>query len=115
MGNLVSPRPPSTAADVYMADFEAAYELGGLFVGTFHPMVSGRRSRLRKLEEMLEEMLGRGDVWFATMEEIARHVLASAASGAEVRREQWPFYEQGPIPEVTEAYVGADLAIRKTA
>jgi peptidoglycan/xylan/chitin deacetylase (PgdA/CDA1 family) len=115
MGNLVSPRPPSTAADVYMADFEAAYELGGLFVGTFHPMVSGRRSRLRKLEEMLEEMLGRGDVWFATMEEIARHVLASAASGAEVRREQWPFYEQGPIPEVTQAYVGADLAIRKTA
>jgi peptidoglycan/xylan/chitin deacetylase (PgdA/CDA1 family) len=114
MGYMVSPRSPQAAWDVYWADFEAAYDTGGIFIGTFHPMVSGRRSRLPKLEQMLKDMQSRGDVWFAPLEEIARHVQATADGGADLRREAWPFYEPGPLPEVTESYAGPEVAIRKT-
>jgi peptidoglycan/xylan/chitin deacetylase (PgdA/CDA1 family) len=114
MGYMVSPRSPDAAAEVYMADFEAAYETGGLFVGTFHPMVSGRRSRLPKLEAMLREMQSKGDVWFAPLEDIARHVMARAEAGDDLRREEWPFYPPGPLPELTEGYAGPEVAIRKT-
>jgi peptidoglycan-N-acetylglucosamine deacetylase len=114
MGYMVSPRPPAVAADVYLAEFEAAYDAGSLFVGTFHPMVTGRPSRLRQLERMLEHMQAKGDVWFAPLEDIARHVMSAAQAGEDVRRVDWPFYPSGRIPELTESYAGADLAIRKT-
>lgn len=115
MGYMVSPRPPADAARVYLPEFEEAYESGGLFIATFHPMVTGRPSRLRNLTRMLEHMQSKGDVWFAPLEEIAGHVLEVSKEGSEdVRRVDWPFYPPGPLPELTEAFAGPDIAIRKT-
>jgi peptidoglycan/xylan/chitin deacetylase (PgdA/CDA1 family) len=114
MGYMVSPRPPDVAAAVYLAEFEAAYEAGSVFIATFHPMVTGRPSRLRRLAAMLEYMQAKGDVWFAPLQDIARHVAQASRDGEDIRRVEWPFYPAGRIPELTESFAGPDLAIRKT-
>lgn len=41
---------------------------------TLHPEVIGRAHRLTHLERLLELMASDGDVWFATMDQVARHV-----------------------------------------
>ena len=66
---------------VYMAEFEAMYEYGGLWIAVWHPFVSARLARCHRIGQMIEEMLNRGGVWFATMEEIANHVRACIDNG----------------------------------
>ena len=46
LGYLQSPKPPEAAMEVYRAEFDAAYELGGLWISIWHPHVSGRPARL---------------------------------------------------------------------
>ena len=49
-----------------MAEFEAARTVGGaLWIGVWHPFVSGRLSRWLRIEYML----GTGEVWFARLED----------------------------------------------
>ncbi|MFN8161740.1 MAG: polysaccharide deacetylase [Solirubrobacterales bacterium] len=67
-------RAPQRAEEVYMAEFEAAYRHGGMWIGVFHPSISARLARLEVLERMIETMQSRGDVWIATLGEIAGHV-----------------------------------------
>jgi peptidoglycan/xylan/chitin deacetylase (PgdA/CDA1 family) len=67
-------KAPKRAAEVYEAEFEAAYRHGGLWVGVFHPSISGRPGRLEAVTGLLDEMLERGDVWVAPLGEIAAHV-----------------------------------------
>jgi peptidoglycan-N-acetylglucosamine deacetylase len=65
---------------VWSAEFEAAYRYGGCWVTALHPSVSGRPARLEVVVELLEEMLGRGDVWLAPLSQIAgyvRHLIDS--------------------------------------
>ena len=65
---------PQRAAEVWRAEIEAAYRHGGCWVTAFHPSISGRLARLEVVADLLEEMLGRGDVWIAPLSEIAAHV-----------------------------------------
>jgi peptidoglycan/xylan/chitin deacetylase (PgdA/CDA1 family) len=107
------PSSPNAAADVYMAEFEAIYEAGGLFLTCFHPNMTGRPGRLRRLRQMLEYMQEKGDVWFATLEEIATHVKTASESGEhEPRVIDWPLYAPGRTPELEAGYVSEELAIR---
>jgi peptidoglycan/xylan/chitin deacetylase (PgdA/CDA1 family) len=107
------PSSPNAAADVYMAEFEAIYEAGGLFMTCFHPNMTGRPGRLRRLRQMLEYMQEKGDVWFATLEEIATHIKAVSDSGEhEPRVIDWPLYPPGRTPELQAGYVSDELAIR---
>jgi peptidoglycan/xylan/chitin deacetylase (PgdA/CDA1 family) len=90
---------PDRAMDVYWAQFEAAWEFGGLWVSVWHPFVSGRLSRLMRVDKMIQQMLDKGDVWFATLEEIAAHVTSVSEKGEFVpRRERVPFYD-APVAE----------------
>ncbi len=74
--------PPQRAAEVFMAEFDAMIDHpGGLWIGVWHPFVSGRLSRWRQVEKMIEHMRSSGSVWFATLEEIARHIQAVRSSG----------------------------------
>jgi peptidoglycan/xylan/chitin deacetylase (PgdA/CDA1 family) len=99
-GAVTRPAHPDAATDVYWSEFEALHELGGLFVATFHPMVSGRPARLRALGKLIERMQDKGDVWFATAAEIAAHVKSVADDQPDaVRRVEWPFYPEGALPE----------------
>jgi hypothetical protein len=85
---------------VFMAEFEAARAVGGaLWIGVWHPFVSGRLSRWPRVEKMIEDMLATGEVWFARLEDIARHVLALRERGEyDIRVDQLPYYDRPQIP-----------------
>ncbi|MFZ4407745.1 MAG: polysaccharide deacetylase family protein [Paracraurococcus sp.] len=70
--------PPSGVEEVFRAEFEGAYAEGGMFLLTMHPHVIGHRSRIALLDRLIQHMKAKGDVWFATHEEVARHVKAAA-------------------------------------
>jgi peptidoglycan/xylan/chitin deacetylase (PgdA/CDA1 family) len=69
---------PEAAFGVFRAEFDAAYEEGGLYVLTLHSMISGLRSRAAALDRLLLHMRGHSSVWFATMRDVAAHVRVSA-------------------------------------
>ncbi|MER8492614.1 polysaccharide deacetylase [Mesorhizobium australicum] len=71
--------PASSALEVFRAEFDGAYSDHGMFLLTMHPHVIGRRSRLTMLETLIVHMKSKQGVWFATHEEIARHVKKVAA------------------------------------
>jgi hypothetical protein len=83
------------------ADGRPARSVGGvLWIGVWHPFVSGRLSRWLRIEKMIEYMLGTGEVWFARLEDIARHVLALHESGEyDIRIDRLPYYDQLQIPD----------------
>jgi peptidoglycan/xylan/chitin deacetylase (PgdA/CDA1 family) len=67
---------PTDVYDIFVREFERAYEEGGLFLLTMHPHVTGYRSRIWILERLLSEITQRPDVWIATHAEIAAFVKA---------------------------------------
>lgn len=58
--------------DLWWKEFEAMYDFGCCFVLTLHPWLSGRPSRVRLLERLLNAMKAKPGVWFARGAEIAR-------------------------------------------
>ena len=71
--------PPPAVLDIFRREFDRAYEEGGLFLLTMHPHVTGYRSRIFILEELIAHMKSRPGVWFGTHGEVARYVRAAAA------------------------------------
>ena len=69
---------PSGVEEVFRAEFDGAYAEGGMFLLTMHPHVIGHRSRIALLDRLIQHMTAKGDVWFATHDEVARHVKAAA-------------------------------------
>ncbi|GBQ96642.1 polysaccharide deacetylase [Acetobacter nitrogenifigens DSM 23921 = NBRC 105050] len=62
---------PRDVLDIFMAEFQGAYEEGGLFLLTLHPHISGHRSRIGVIASLLEAARQKGDVWFATHRQVA--------------------------------------------
>jgi peptidoglycan/xylan/chitin deacetylase (PgdA/CDA1 family) len=92
-------RAPERAFEVFESELDAAIEHGGLWVAVWHPFVSGRPARLRRLERLIERARERG-VWFAPLEDIAAHVDGLRAAGDwSPRVERLPYYD-APIPEL---------------
>ncbi len=70
-------RPHIAPQDVYsiwQAEFDQAYEEGTMFILTMHPKYIGHRSRVVMLEQLINYMTAKKNVWFATHEAIARYV-----------------------------------------
>jgi peptidoglycan-N-acetylglucosamine deacetylase len=65
---------PDEVLEIWSAEFDKAYEEGTLFVLTMHPKYSGHRSRIVMLEKLIQHILAKKNVWFATHEQVARHV-----------------------------------------
>jgi peptidoglycan/xylan/chitin deacetylase (PgdA/CDA1 family) len=63
--------PPTSVLDIFKREFDRAYIEGGLFLLTMHPHVSGYRSRIFVLEELIKHIQGHEGVWFATHADIA--------------------------------------------
>lgn len=96
---------PQYAMEVYMAEFYAMWEYGGVWVNCFHPFCSGQVARLMMVREMMEKMQAKGDVWFATGEEVAAHVRQLISEGKyDPRVDHLPFYT-GRLPELAEDYM----------
>jgi peptidoglycan/xylan/chitin deacetylase (PgdA/CDA1 family) len=74
--------PPSAVLEIFRREFDGAWREGGLFQLTMHPHVSGHRSRIQALEELLEHISRHEGVWFATHAEVARWCRAQAGMDA---------------------------------
>lgn len=92
---------PDRAMEVFMAEFEAMRQHGGgLWVAVWHPFVSGRLARWSRVERMIAEMQASGQVWFATLEEIANHIRSITAAGTyRPRIDRLPYYRGPQRPE----------------
>ena len=65
---------PDAVEAVFRAEFDMAYDEGGLYILTMHPHITGHRSRIAGLEKLILHMKSKPGVWFATHEQIARYV-----------------------------------------
>lgn len=70
--------PPRELLQVYIDEFDKAYEEGTMFLLTTHPHIIGRRSRVIILEKLIAHIQTKGDVWFATHQQVAEYVKAQA-------------------------------------
>ncbi|MGF1551456.1 MAG: polysaccharide deacetylase [Paracoccaceae bacterium] len=92
IGYLMPVRAPSEGLRAFFEEFEAAKETGGFWMPVWHPFLTGRLARWRQVERWLEGVLAAGDVWFAPLEEIARHILGQRER---LRVERLPYFD-GP-------------------
>ncbi len=95
IGYMMPVKGPSEGLAPFWEEFEAQYEAGGFWIGIWHPFLTGRLARWRKVEKWLEDILSRGDVWFAPLHEIAAHVESEAEAG-QINIDQLPYYT-GPV------------------
>ncbi|WP_210248681.1 polysaccharide deacetylase family protein [Phyllobacterium endophyticum] len=91
---------PARAGEVFKAEFDAAWEHRGMWMCVWHPFVSGRLARCAAIEPLIKYMIDKGDVWFASMSEIAEHVKAVIASGEWTPRIDLMPYYVSPAPGV---------------
>jgi peptidoglycan/xylan/chitin deacetylase (PgdA/CDA1 family) len=63
---------PSAVEEIFRAEFDGAYEEGGMFLLTMHPHVIGHRSRIALLDRLVQYIRNRPGVWFATHEQVAQ-------------------------------------------
>jgi peptidoglycan/xylan/chitin deacetylase (PgdA/CDA1 family) len=71
--------PPQAVLDIFLREFDAAYEEGGLCQLTFHPHIIGHRSRVWIVDEIIRHAKARGQVWFATHRDVAQWAKTHAA------------------------------------
>lgn len=95
-------KAPSHAMDVFRAEFDAAWRHGALWLTVWHPFLSGRVSRLEAISDLIEYMHDKGDVWFATLEEITAHIERLIEDGTWTpRMDMLPQYP-APVPELDQ-------------
>ena len=70
-GDLPSPR---LIEQTFKDDFDVAYKEGSLYMLTMHPHISGQRSRISYLEDLILYMKSKPGVWFATAEQVALYL-----------------------------------------
>ncbi|MXZ70325.1 MAG: polysaccharide deacetylase [Acidobacteria bacterium] len=80
---LLNPRgnsytSPRELLQVYIDEFDKAYEEGTMFLLTTHPHIIGHRSRIIILEELIAHIQQTDNVWWATHEQVARYVKEQA-------------------------------------
>lgn len=98
-GYMLPIAAPERAMEVFRAEFDAAWRHGGLWNAVWHPFVSGRPARCDAIESLIEYMVAKGDVWFASMQDIAGHVRQVQAQGHWTpRTDRVPYYAE-PLPE----------------
>jgi peptidoglycan/xylan/chitin deacetylase (PgdA/CDA1 family) len=66
--------PPTDVLEIFKKEFDGAYREGGLFQLTMHPHISGYRSRIWILDELIRYIRSHVGVWFATHADIVRYV-----------------------------------------
>ncbi len=69
---------PAKVREVWGLELAALRDEAGCFVLTNHPFITGRPSRTAALEQVIVQGLEYGDVWVASLGEIAEHVRSLA-------------------------------------
>jgi len=70
-GGLRPQIAPHDILQIFIREFDAAYEEGGIFQLTMHPDIIGHRSRIWILKELIGHIRQHKDIWFATHADIA--------------------------------------------
>ncbi|MDP2957498.1 MAG: polysaccharide deacetylase [Longimicrobiales bacterium] len=70
--------PPRDVMQVWIDEFDKAWEEGTMFLLTMHPHASGHRFRIVALEGLIDHIQAKGGAWFATHEAAARYVREQA-------------------------------------
>jgi len=70
--------PPRDVMQVWIDEFDRAWEERTMFLLTMHPHISGHRSRIVALEGLIDHIKAKGGVWFATHADAARYVREQA-------------------------------------
>ncbi len=97
---LMKVSAPSQALEVYRAEFDAIWAFGGLCVSVWHPAVSGRPAQALAIRELIEHMKDKGDVWFATHDQVAAHIRRLVDERLwSPRVEQVPLYRTPVLPQ----------------
>lgn len=76
-GSLRPQIAPHDILRIFIQEFDAAYDEGGLFQLTMHPDIIGHRSRIWILKELISHIRGRWDVWFATHADVVTHAKSA--------------------------------------
>lgn len=63
---------PSQVLEIWKAEFEGSYRVGGCFLLVVHPFCIGRHPRIAMLDELIQWIKGFPDVWFAHHLDVAR-------------------------------------------
>lgn len=69
---------PAKAIELWRAELNAMRDVGGAWILTNHPFLSGRPGRAAALREFIAEVCAMGDVWVAGMAELAAYVRGQA-------------------------------------
>lgn len=64
--------PPSLVFEQWASEFDTLYEENKSFVLAMHPQIIGRPSRIKLLEQLLQHIRQRPNVWIARCDEVAR-------------------------------------------
>lgn len=69
---------PEEVFKIYKAEFDGAYADKTIFILTMHPHITGHRSRIVQLDNLIAYMKSKPDVWFATLQDVAEYVKNSS-------------------------------------
>jgi peptidoglycan/xylan/chitin deacetylase (PgdA/CDA1 family) len=69
---------PENVFKIYKAEFDGAYADGTMFILTMHPHITGHRSRIVQLDNLIAYMKSKPGVWFATLQDVASYVRQSS-------------------------------------
>jgi peptidoglycan-N-acetylglucosamine deacetylase len=69
--------PPEGVFDIFRRELDAAHAEGGVFQLTLHPHISGYRSRVWILDELIRHAKAKGDAWFATHADICSYAKSA--------------------------------------
>jgi peptidoglycan-N-acetylglucosamine deacetylase len=69
---------PEDVFKIYKAEFDGAYADGTMFILTMHPHITGHRSRIAQLDNLIAYMKSKPGVWFATLQDVASYVKQSS-------------------------------------
>lgn len=75
---------PAKASEIWSLELAAMREENGCFVLTAHPFLSGRPSRAAALGRVMTEAVFAGDIWVATLGQVAEHVRGLALPSREL-------------------------------
>jgi peptidoglycan/xylan/chitin deacetylase (PgdA/CDA1 family) len=73
---------PRDVLQIWIDEYDRAYDEGTVFVLTLHPHVIGRRSRMVVLEALIDHIEAKGGAWFATLGQAAEYVRREAGMPA---------------------------------
>ena len=88
---------PKKVFELWSLELDAQRSEGGLVVGTMHPFLSGRASRVEVIRQLIDHARISGDVWIAPLHEIAERTLTAA--GIDERAPNPPDLAMGPYSE----------------